>query len=71
MGILIDFGSKTIYAGKTIYTASCIVNPNDKTIQFYRNKDVLTYIPPIRVNAEMLSDFRKEAFLDGKNICKI
>ena len=55
----IDFGSKTIYAD------GYIVNPNDRTIQFYRDKDVLDYIPPIKVNADLLSDFGRKVLEDG------
>lgn len=32
----------------------------ENAIQFYREKSILDYIPPIRVNAEALSDFGKE-----------
>ena len=59
MGITIDFGSKTIYAD------DYIANPNDRTIQFYRNKDVLDYIPSIEVNADLLSDFGRKVLENG------
>ena len=61
MGMSIDFGSKTIYAD------GYIANPDDRIIQFYRNKDVLDYIPPIKVNADLLSDFGRKA-LDNGNV---
>ena len=32
----------------------------EKTVQFYREKSELDYIPPIKVDADMLSDFGKE-----------
>ena len=60
MGMTIYFGNETIYAD------DYIANPNDRTIQFYRNKDVLDYIPPIKVNADLLSDFGREV-LEGGN----
>jgi hypothetical protein len=59
MGMTINFVSKTIYAD------SYIANQNDRTIQFYRNKDVLDYIPPIKVNADLLSDFGRKVLVDG------
>lgn len=34
--------------------------PEEKAVQFYREKSDLDYIPPIRVDANMLSDFGKE-----------
>lgn len=57
---MIDFGSKTIYAD------GYIVNPNDRTIQLYRNKNVLDYIPPIKVNADLLSDFGRKVLKDRR-----
>lgn len=59
MEITIDFGSKTINAD------GYIANPNDRTIQFYRNKDVLDYIPPIKVNADLLSDLGRKVLENG------
>lgn len=59
MKMTIDFGSKTIYAD------GYIANPNDRTIQFYCNKDFLDYIPPIKINANLLSDFGREVLEDG------
>lgn len=32
----------------------------EKAVQFYREKSELDYIPPIKVDADMLSDFGKE-----------
>jgi len=55
----IDLGNKTIYAD------GYIANSNDRTIQFYRNKDALDYIPPIKVNADLLSDFGRKVLQDG------
>ena len=57
--MMIASGSKTIYAD------GYIANPNDRTIQFYRNKDVLDYIPPIKVNADLLSDFGRKVLDNG------
>ena len=34
--------------------------PKENMIQFYRNKSNLDYIPPIKVDANILSDFGKE-----------
>lgn len=54
MGIMIEIGNRVIYAD------SYIANPNDRTIQFYREKSVLDIIPPIRVSENMLSDFGRK-----------
>lgn len=43
-----------------IYADDYIPIPEEKAIQFYRNKDDLEYIPPVKVDADMLSDFGKE-----------
>lgn len=56
----IDVGDKRIYAD------GYIANPNDLSIQFYREKTVLDYMPPIKVPENMLSDFGREVF-NGKN----
>ncbi len=61
MRMTIDSGSKTIYAD------GYIANPNDRTIQFYRNKDALDYIPPIKVNDDLLSDFGRKVLEDGND----
>lgn len=34
--------------------------PEEKAVQFYREKSDIDYIPPIKVDADMLSDFGKE-----------
>ena len=31
--------------------------PKERAVQFYRNKSSLDYMPPIKVDANMLSDF--------------
>lgn len=59
MGMLIEIGNRVIYAD------GYIANPNERTIQFYRNKDILDYIPPIKVNADLLSDFGRKVIEDG------
>lgn len=45
---------------KRIYADGYIANPNDLSIQFYREKTILDYIPPIKVSEDMLSDFGRE-----------
>lgn len=55
----IDVGDKRIYADEYI------ANPNDLSIQFYREKTVLDYMPPIKVSENMLSDFGREV-LQGR-----
>lgn len=59
MGITINFGNETIYAD------GYIVNANDLSIQFYREKTVLDYIPPIKVSENMLSAFGRKVLEDG------
>lgn len=34
--------------------------PEENAIQFYREKSILDYIPPFRVDVEALTDFGKE-----------
>ena len=62
MGITIKIGNKIIYAD------GYILNPKDMTVQFYREKSILDYIPPIKVSEDMLSDFGRKVLEDGE--CK-
>lgn len=55
----IEIGNKRIYAD------GYIVNPDELSIQFYREKTVLDYIPPIKVSENMLSDFGRKVLEDG------
>lgn len=59
MGMTIDIANKKIYAD------GYIANPHDLSIQFYREKTDLDYIPPIKVSENMLSDFGREVFEKG------
>ena len=59
MGITIKIGNKIIYAD------GYILNPKDMTVQFYREKSILDYIPPIKVSEDMLSDFGRKVLEDG------
>lgn len=43
-----------------IYADGHIPIPEEKAVQFYREKSDLDYIPPIKVDVDMLSDFGKE-----------
>lgn len=61
MGMTIKIGNKIIYAD------GYILNPKDMTVQFYREKSILDYIPPIKVSEDMLSDWGKEVLEDGSN----
>lgn len=61
MGITIDIGNKRIYAD------GYIANPNDLSIQFYREKTDLDYIPPIKVPESVLSDFGREVLEKGND----
>ena len=60
MGITIKIGNKIIYAD------GYILNPKDMTVQFYREKSILDYIPPIKVSEDMLSDFGRKVVEDGR-----
>ena len=60
MGMTIKIGNKIIYAD------GYILNPKDMTVQFYREKSILDYIPPIKVSEDMLSDFGRKVIEDGK-----
>ena len=54
MGMMLEIENKTIYAD------GYRTNPNNMTIQFYREKSALDYIPPIKFSEDMLSDFGRE-----------
>lgn len=45
---------------KTIYADGYIPNPEELSVQFCREKSALDYIPPIKIDDEMLSEFGKE-----------
>lgn len=51
MGVKITVGDKVIYAD------GCIANQQDNSIQLYREKSDLDYIPPIKVDINALSTF--------------
>ena len=59
---------RIIISNKTIYTDGYIVNPNDLSIQFYREKSILDVIPPITVSEDMLSDLGREVIGSDKVI---
>lgn len=61
MGIIVEVDNKKIYADEYI------VNPNDLSIQFYREKSDLDYIPPIKVSKDMLSDFGRKVLENGND----
>ena len=43
-----------------IHADGYIPIPEENAVQMYREKSDLDYIPPIKVDAEMLTDFGKE-----------
>lgn len=61
MGMTIKIGNKIIYAD------GYILNPKDMTVQFYREKSILDYIPPIKVSEDMLSDFGRKVLDNGND----
>ena len=60
MGMTIKIGNKIIYADRYI------LNPKDMAVQFYREKSILDYIPPIKVSEDMLSDFGRKVIEDER-----
>ena len=63
MGITIKIGNKIIYAD------GYILNLKDMTVQFYREKSILDYIPPIKVSDDLLSDWGKKVLENGNDDC--
>jgi hypothetical protein len=62
IGMIIDIGNERIYAD------GYIVNPNDLSIQFYREKSILDIIPPIKVSENILSDFGREVITGSDKV---
>ena len=54
-----------VIGDKTIYADEYSSNPKEKSVLFYREKDDLDYIPPIKIDANALSDFGIEV-LQGR-----
>jgi hypothetical protein len=55
---------KVVIGNVNIIADGYIPIPEKNAIQFYREKSILDYIPPIRINTEMLTDFGKEIWQD-------
>ena len=53
---------KIVIGNKFFYADGYIPNSKEKSIQFYRKRSDLDYIPPIKIEYDMLSDFGKEIF---------
>ena len=51
---------KIVIGDKSIYADRYILNSKEKSVLFYREKDDLDYIPPIKIDANALSDFGRE-----------
>lgn len=49
-----------VIGNKSFYADGYIPNPKEKSIQFYRERYDLDYMPPIKTKYDMLSDFGKE-----------
>ena len=49
-----------VIGNKSFYADGYIPNSKEKSIQFYRQRSDLDYIPSIKVKGDMLSDFGKE-----------
>lgn len=53
-----------IKIGSTIIDADGYIPiPKENAVQFYRDKSSLDYIPPIKVDVNMLSDFGNKVLL--------
>lgn len=57
---------KIVIGEKTIYADGYIPIPEENAVQFYIEKSDLDYIPPIKVDADKLSDFGKEILTGRK-----
>lgn len=55
-----------VIGNKSFYADGYIPNSKEKSIQFYRKRSDLDYIPPIKIKDDMLSDFGKEILGVGK-----
>ena len=53
---------KIVIGNKSFYADGYIPNSKEKSIQFYRERSDLDYMPPIKTEYDMLSDFGKEIF---------
>lgn len=51
---------KIMIGDKSIYADGYISNSKEKSVLFYREKDDLDYIPPIKIDVNALSDFGRE-----------
>lgn len=50
---------KIIFGKREVFEDGYILVPMENAIQFYKDKSDLDYIPPIKVDAVLLSDFGK------------
>jgi hypothetical protein len=51
---------KIVFGKREILADGYIPVPAKNAIQFYKDKSDLDYIPPIKVDVDMLSDFGKD-----------
>lgn len=54
---------RIVINNQIIYADGYTLIPEEKAVQFYREKSDLDYMPPIKVNANMLSDFGNKVLL--------
>ena len=55
-----------VIGNKSFYADGYIPNSKEKSIQFYRKRSDLDYMPPIKIKDDILSDFGKEILGAGK-----
>ncbi len=53
---------KVIIRDKTIYADRYLADSNNKSVLFYQTRSDFDYVPPIKVDANMLSDFGEAIF---------
>lgn len=51
---------KIVIGNKSFYADGYILNLKEKSIQFYRKRSDLDYMPPIKIKYDILSDFGKK-----------
>lgn len=58
---------KIVFGKREIFADGYIPLPTKNAIQFYKDKSDLDYIPPIKVDADLLSDFGKAILCRGES----
>ena len=56
-----------VIGNKSFYADGYIPNSKERSIQFYRNKSDLDYIPPIKIKDDMLSKKKKKILIGSED----